>query len=158
MQDKQARCTVIWGSSSVERKTSGGRSSATSNHRVWPSGELSTRCGARVQGLVAKALHRGIGSPTSPASGQVAGDPERESSLGRTMYVCQWQARGSDAHSASDGNRLRDEACVDTPAVRNGFRRDSGRQRPLWSEALQRISPLTRSGMMCSALATLQGA
>ena len=33
MQDKQARCTVTWGSSSVESKTSGGRSSATSNHR-----------------------------------------------------------------------------------------------------------------------------
>ena len=159
MQDKQARCTVTWGSSSVESKTSGGRSSATSNHRVWPSGEPSTRCGARVQGLVAKALHRGIGSPTSPASGQGADDPERESSLGRTMYVCQWQARGSDAHTASDGKRLRDEAaCADALAVRNGFRQDSGRQQPSWSDTPQRISPLTRSGMMCSALATLQGA
>ena len=159
MQDKQARCTVTWGSSSVESKTSGGRSSATSNHRVWPSGEPSTRCGARVQGLVAKALHRGIGSPTSPASGQGADDPERESSLGRTMYVCQWQARGSDAHTASDGKRLRDEAaCADALAVRNGFRQDSGRQQPSWSDTPQKISPLTRSGMICSALATLQGA
>jgi len=95
MQGRQTRCTDMWGSTYLDPAVDADSVSVTSNHRLWTKARLSERCSARIQGLVAKSLpQRATRLQASSARDRTALVRARESSLGRTMYACQWQARG----------------------------------------------------------------
>jgi 3-oxoacyl-(acyl-carrier-protein) synthase/acyl carrier protein len=159
MQGRQTRCTDMWGSTYLDPAVDADRVSVTSNHRLWTKARLSERCSARIQGLVAKSLpQRATRLQASSARDRTALVRARESSLGRTVYACQWQARGGGVVPAVDLKlRLLDVACEQTRPAGKAGRRLS---RPWTSDAhmvaggsLQMARPRT----LCSALASLQG-
>ena len=114
MQGRQTRCSDMWGSTYLDPASDADSVSVTSHHRLWTKARLSERCSARIQGLVAKTLpQRASLLQASSARDRTACVRARESSLGRTVYACQWQARGGGVVPVVD-RKLRVQICVDT--------------------------------------------
>ena len=159
MQGRQTRCTDMWGSTSLAPAIDANKVSVTSHHRLWMKTCLSERCSARVQGLVAKSLpQRATHFQASAARTHAAPVCSRESSLGRTVYACEWQARGGGVVTAAEQKLCqRDVACEQTrPAgkVGRGLSKSSISDAHMVAGGSPRMA---RPRTLCSALASLQG-